>query len=186
MAHGTLKKRLDDLKSYRFIRQEPARKGQKKKIYSTNAYKEYEYFLERLENQTNLLIKQFEVMKVENEADSKALFLITNHLIKQYSMPFLTDSVLSWDPNWIYNEKIMNEILFNVYISFIKVKEKLDIIIKNPEYKKHIDKCTKKQLEKLNKLEEKNPINTIFFDEVDLFTFNLYKDPISQLKERKK
>jgi hypothetical protein len=187
MAPPTLGKKLKDLKSYGFIKQVPkkSRRGQKTTLYLSKAYKEYGFFLERLDNETNSLIKQFEVMKIENETDAKALFLITNHLIKQYSMPFLADSVLSWDPNWIYNEKIMKEILFIVYVSFIRVKEKMDIIIKNPEYKKYIDEFTKKQLEKLNKLEEKNLINTTLFDDVNLFTLRLYKNSIPQRKEKK-
>lgn len=187
MAPPTLGKKLKDLKSYGFIKQVPkkSRRGQKTTLYLSKAYKEYGFFLERLDNETNSLIKQFEVMKIENETDAKALFLITNHLIKQYSMPFLADSVLSWDPNWIYNEKIMKEILFNVYISFIKVKEKLDIIIKNPEYKKNIDNYTKKQLEKINELENKNPTGALLIDEMDLTIFNLFKYPISQLNKLK-
>ena len=187
VAPPTLRKKLKDLKSYGFIKQVPkkSRRGQKTTLYLSKAYKEYGFFLERLDNETNSLIKQFEVMKIENETDAKALFLITNHLINQYSMPFLADSVLSWDPNWIYNEKIMKEILFIVYVSFIRVKEKLDIIIKNPEYKKYIDEFTKKQLEKLNKLEEKNLINTTLFDDVNLFTLKLYKNSFPQRKKKK-
>jgi len=64
-------------------------------------------------------------------------------------------------------------VLLVIYQSFIKVKEKLDILLKNPKYKQYIDEYMKQQLDKLNEIEKNKPINALFFDEVDFLIFNI-------------
>jgi hypothetical protein len=176
MAPHTLRKKLDHLLSYKFIKQTPTnpRKGQKIKYFTTSAYKEYDNFGFRLTKEVDVLIKIFDEFEIKDEIDAEVLSKLLENLNKLFSIPLLTDSIQSWEPSWLYNTELMKEVLFIYYGSYMMIIDKIDKLLKNPKYKKYIINSINTNVLKLKGYESLYPTYTEILDNLDYMVYNLY------------